>query len=90
MVHRADHPLAPGDNRGNGVRSGPVAPLFIPHRQQLGLVDSAAQILLGLPVAGDAALIALAFGLGRSLGAVRLSHFVHASTSARCRLAQRL
>jgi hypothetical protein len=73
----------------NGVRSGPVTPLFIAHRQQLGHLGASAQILAGLPLAGDTALIALA--LGFVLAPAGRGHWPgHASTSARCRAAHRL
>lgn len=64
MVRRADRPFEPGDNRGNGVRSGLVDALFLSHGNNIGHIQPAAQVLLELPLAGQAALVLLAFGLG--------------------------
>jgi len=103
MVRRADHPSTPGDNRGNGVRSrsGPVRPVVVSLRQHVRLVKPAAQILLGLPVAGHPALVALAVGGGLAFLGAWLApgfwpgpragrHCGHTSTSALCRAAQAL
>lgn len=74
----------------NGIRSGRVPALFLALWQHLGHLGTAAHVLLGLPVAGQAALVALALGLGRAGPVGWPGHFGHASTSARWRAAQRL